>query len=207
MLNSVFGTKVGMTQLFDENGNVVPVTIVDVNNLVVTQLKSSAKEGYDALQVGLLRERFRAQEFSPLWLKAKKDHFLSTKEIKVAQVADFSLGQVVNLDHIAINEGDNVAVVGISKGLGFQGVVKRHGFAGGPKAHGSKFHRKPGSSGHLRRQGEIIKGKRFPGHAGVEQITVRGLKIVKIDTVCNKHTEIGLYFLRISQYRFSCMRI
>lgn len=181
MLNSVFGTKIGMTQVFDAQGNVTPVTVVDVNNLVVTQIKSSDKEGYNALQVGLLRERFRAQSFSPLWLKAKKDHFLNTREIKVDAVADFALGQAISMDNTQINEGDTVAVTGISKGLGFQGVVKRHGFGGGPKAHGSKFHRRPGSSGHLRRQGEIIKGKRFPGHAGVEQVTVRGLTVIKID--------------------------
>ena len=181
MLNSVIGTKVGMTQLFDENGNVVPVTVVNINNLFVTQIKSTAKEGYDALQLGLLRDRYKAQEFSPVWLKAKNEYFLQLKEIPAQTSGEFAVGQSVTTEHLSFNEGDFIAITGTSKGLGFQGVVKRWGFAGGPKTHGSTFHRAPGSSGHLRRQGEIIKGKRFPGHAGDAQLTVRGLKIIRID--------------------------
>ncbi|NDD54990.1 50S ribosomal protein L3 [bacterium] len=181
MLNSVIGTKVGMTQLFDENGNVVPVTVVDINNLFVTQIKSTEKEGYNALQLGLVRNRFKAEAFSPLWLKAKSDYFLRLKEVAASTSGEFAVGQAVTAEHIALNAGDFIAVTGTSKGLGFQGVVKRWGFGGGPKTHGSKFHRRPGSSGHLRRQGEIIKGKRFPGHAGDQQLTVRGLKVIRID--------------------------
>jgi large subunit ribosomal protein L3 len=181
MLNSVVGTKVGMTQFFDKNGDVVPVTVVDINNWFVTQIKSAENEGYSALQLGLLRKRFRGSEFSPLWLKAKDDHFMRIKEVMLDQAQDFSVGQTVSLSNVGLNEGDVVSVTGTSKGLGFQGVVKRWGFAGGPKAHGSKFHRRPGSSGHLRRQGEIIKGKRFPGHLGDDKVTVRGLKVVRID--------------------------
>lgn len=181
MLNSVIGTKVGMTQLFDENGNVVPVTVVDINNIFITQIKSEQKEGYNALQLGLLRDRFKTQAFSSLWLKAKNDYFLELKEVMPSAATDLTVGQALTVDHLAINIGDIIAVTGTSKGLGFQGVVKRWGFHGGPKSHGSTFHRKPGSSGHLRRQGEIIKGKRFPGHAGADQVTVRGLKVVRID--------------------------
>jgi large subunit ribosomal protein L3 len=181
MLNSVIGTKVGMTQLFDENGNVVPVTVVDINNIFITQIKSEQKEGYNALQLGLLRDRFKSQAFSSLWLKAKNEYFLRLKEVESTPAGDFAVGQALTADLLAINIGDYIAVTGVSKGLGFQGVVKRWGFAGGPKTHGSTFHRIPGSSGHLRRQGEIIKGKRFPGHAGADQVTVRGLKVVRID--------------------------
>ena len=181
MLNSVIGTKVGMTQLFDEKGNVVPVTVVDVNHLFVTQIKSVEKEGYNSLQLGLTRDRYKAAEFSPLWLKAKNDHFLKLKQVPLDAATSFTVGQALTLENIALATGDYIAVTGVSKGLGFQGVVKRWGFAGGPKTHGSTFHRKPGSSGHLRRQGEIIKGKRFPGHTGADQLTVRGLKIVRID--------------------------
>lgn len=181
MLNSVIGTKVGMTQLFDEKGNVVPVTVVDVNHLFVTQIKSVEKEGYNSLQLGLTRDRYKAAEFSPLWLKAKNDHFLKLKEVPLDAATSFTVGQALTLENVALATGDYIAVTGVSKGLGFQGVVKRWGFAGGPKTHGSTFHRKPGSSGHLRRQGEIIKGKRFPGHTGADQLTVRGLKIVRID--------------------------
>ncbi len=181
MLNSVLGTKVGMTQLFDKNGDVIPVTVVDINNWFVTQIKLSNKDGYNAVQVGLLRNRFRGQNFSPLWLKAKKDHFLNLKEVRSEDVQSFAPGQPLELTALSIQEGDVVAVTGTSRGLGFQGVVKRWNFRGGPAAHGSKFHRRPGTSGCLRTQGEIIKGKKFPGHTGAEQVTVKGLKIVRID--------------------------
>ena len=190
MLNSVLGTKIGMTQLFDKNGNVVPVTVVDVNNWFVTQLKSDENDGYTSLQIGLLRKRFRGQAFSPVWLSAKQNHFLRLKEITLDKVDGYELGQFVRLDTSAIKEGDVVSVTGVSKGLGFQGVVKRWGFAGGPAAHGSKFHRRPGSSGHLRTQGEIIKGKKFPGHMGVDQVTVKGLEIIRIDP------EAGCVFIK-----------
>lgn len=182
MLNKVLGTKIGMTQLFDKNGDVVPVTVVDVNHWFVTQIKTSEKDGYNSLQLGLLRERYRGQEFSPLWLKAKKDFFLHLKEVNVAEKPSVELGQHVNISEMSsVKEGDIVAVVGTSKGRGFQGVVKRWGFAGGPAAHGSKFHRRPGTGGCLRTQGEVIKGKRFPGHLGAEQVTVEGLRVVRID--------------------------
>ncbi len=181
MFNSVHGIKVGMTQVFDKNGDVIPVTIVDVNNWFVTQIKSSEKDGYTSLQFGLLRKKFRGQPFSDLWLKAKKDYFLHVKEIAVDKTQDITAGQSVNIGQSTLVEGDVVSITGTSKGLGFQGVVKRWNFAGGPAAHGSKFHRRPGTGGCLRTQGEVIKGKKFPGHLGVEQVTVKGLKIVRID--------------------------
>lgn len=182
MLNSVLGKKVGMTQVFDSEGNVVPVTVIDTGNLYVTQLKSSGKDGYVALQVGMLREKYWGKEFSSDWLKAKSKFFLNIKEVRLEdETASFDLGQRVAFDHTALQEGHKVAVTGISRGLGFQGVVKRWNFAGGPKTHGSKFHRRPGAVGHMRTQGEVIKGKRFPGHMGCRQFTIRGLEIVKID--------------------------
>ncbi len=181
MLNQALGTKIGMTQLFDKNGEVVPVTVIDVNNWFVTQIKTSAKDGYDALQIGLLRKRFRTGSFSAEWLKDKKTYFLNTKEVRPEALADYQVCQAIDLSKISFIEGEKVSVTGTAKGLGFQGVVKRWGFAGGPKTHGSKFHRIPGTSGHLRRQGEVIKGKKFPGHAGTQQVTVKGLEIVRLD--------------------------
>jgi len=190
MLNNMLGIKVGMTQLFDTNGNVVPVTIVDINNWFVTQLKTTEKDAYTSLQLGLLRKRFRGQQFSPLWLKAKKDHFLHIKEVVTTDLGDATVGQPVGLANVNLKEGDVVSVTGTSKGLGFQGVVKRWNFRGGPAAHGSKFHRRPGTSGCLRTQGEIIKGKHFPGHLGDEQVTVKSLKIVRLDP------EAGYIFIK-----------
>jgi len=182
MLSGFLGKKIGMTQIFDAEGNVIPVTVVDVNNWIVTQIKTSDNDGYGALQIGLPRARYRNKPFQASWLEKKKNYFLHLREVKLNNANHtFVLGQQVNVDDAVLQEGEKIAVTGRTKGLGFQGVVKRWNFGGGPKAHGSKFHRKPGSSGHLRRQGEIIKGKKFPGHYGDEQVTVRGLKLVRID--------------------------
>jgi len=182
MVKSVLGTKIGMTQVFDNKGVVVPVTVIDINNWFVTQVKTVQKDGYHAVQMGLLRKRFRNQSFSENWLKAKNDYFLNMQEIKFEDAeAIFVPGGRIGLQSVAIQEGDKVAVIGISRGLGFQGVVKRWGFSGGPKAHGSRFHRIPGSGGCMRSQGEVIKGKKFPGHMGCDQVTVKGLRIIRID--------------------------
>ena len=182
MLNSVSGKKVGMTQVFDSAGNVVPVTVIDTGNLYVTQLKSADKDGYVALQLGMLREKYWGKEFCKDWLKTKNKFFSNIKEVRLDDGAErFDIGQRVAFDHVAFQEGQKVAVTGTSRGLGFQGVVKRWNFAGGPKSHGSKFHRRPGAISHMRTQGEVIKGKRFPGHMGCRQFTIRGLEVVKID--------------------------
>lgn len=182
MLSDVLGKKLGMSQLFDAEGRAIPVTVVNVGTWYVTQVKTPEKDGYCSLQIGLPRKRYQGSTFSPEWLKKKQDYFLHVKEVKnVDPKHTFVLGQKITLDDIALQEGAVVAVTGQSRGLGFQGVVRRWGFAGGPKAHGSKFHRRPGSSGCLRRQGEIIKGKRFPGQMGAAQVTVEGLRVVKID--------------------------
>lgn len=182
MLNSIIGTKVGMTQLFDKQGNVVPVTVVDINNWFVTQVKSAEKDGYAALQLGLVRKALReSTAFSPEWVKNKAASFTRIKEVPVTGDTALTVGHKMSVADVALQEGDLVSATGISTGKGFQGVVKRWGFGGGPKAHGSKFHRKPGSSGFLRRQGEVMKGKKFPGHMGADQRTVQGLTIVHID--------------------------
>jgi large subunit ribosomal protein L3 len=182
MLNGIPGKKLGMSQLFDTEGKAIPVTVVDVGTWYVTQVKTSEKDGYCSLQVGLPRKRYQKISFSPEWLKKKGDFFLYVKEIKqVDSKHSFAVGQKITLDDVTLQEGAVVAVTGQSRGLGFQGVVRRWGFAGGPKAHGSKFHRRPGTSGCLRTQGEIIKGKKFPGHMGAVQVTVEGLNVVKID--------------------------
>lgn len=190
MLNRVLGKKVGTTQVFDKTGNVVPVTVVNVAHWFVTQVKTSTKDGYTALQLGLLKKKFREQDFSQEWLKHKSDHFLHLKEVRVEGEVSLTPGQAVTMDTISLPEGTFVDVTGTSKGLGFQGVVKRWGFGGGPDSHGSTFHRRPGASGHMRTQGEVIKGKRFPGHLGAEQVTVKGLQVVLVDK------ELGCLFIK-----------
>lgn len=182
MLLSVLGKKIGMTQVFDSAGNVVPVTVIDAGNLYVTQAKNNDKDGYVALQLGIVREKHQDKDFSEIWLKDKKTYFSDLKEVEVeGDVADFKPGQKVGLSNVAFKEGQIVAVSGKTIGFGFQGVVKRWHFAGGPKTHGSKFHRRPGAISHMRTQGEVIKGKRLPGHKGNRNFTVSGLTVVKID--------------------------
>ncbi len=191
MLSGVLGKKLGMTQLFNAEGKVVPVTVVDVGTWYVTQVKTPERDGYSALQVGLPRKRYQGVTFSPEWLKKKSVYFLHIKEVKQIDLKhSFTVGQKVTLDDVVLQEGEVVSVTGTSRGFGFQGVVRRWGFGGGPKTHGSKFHRIPGSSGFLRTQGEVMKGKKFPGHMGAAQVTVEGLDIVKIDK------ETGCMFIK-----------
>lgn len=184
MLQNIVGTKIGMTQLFDEKGDVIPVTVVNVANWYVLQIKTANNDGYCALQLGLLKERYRDKAFSAEWLKEKNKYFLHVKEVALdaAHLGQYQVGQLIDFVNNAVQVGmKTVSVTAKSRGLGFQGVVKRWGFAGGPGAHGSKFHRRPGSLGNMRRQGEVLKGKRLPGRAGFKNFTVRGLTMVKAD--------------------------
>ena len=183
MLQNIVGTKIGMTQLFDTKGNVVPVTVVNVANWYVLQVKTVEHDGYSSLQLGLLKERYRNIPFLMEWLKEKAKFFLHIKEVSVdaATTVNFTMGQALNFTNGPLKVGAKISVSARSRGLGFQGVVKRWGFAGGPGSHGSTFHRKPGSIGNMRRQGEVIKGKRLPGHTGFRNFTVRGLTLVKLD--------------------------
>ena len=191
MLQRVLGTKIGMTQIFDKDGTVVPVTVVNIANWVVTQVKTPAKDGYASLQLGLVKKKFRGETFAPEWLKAINDYFLHVREVELPEsTMTYEVGQEIKFDHVALQEGEIVDVTGTSKGLGFQGVVKRWGFSGGPAAHGSKFHRRPGASGNMRSQGEVLKGKKFPGHLGTERVTVAGLKVVRMDK------EAGCLFIK-----------
>ncbi len=185
MLTRILGNKVGMTQVFDENKNVVPVTVINVSDWLVTQVKSKDRDGYSALQLGQLKKKYVGQEFSQEWISKKKNYFTTLREVHLNDPADeakFTVGQKLDLsESLALEQGDFVNVSGVSKGLGFQGVMKRWDFAGGPGGHGSTFHKAPGSVGFMRRQGEVIKGKKLPGHCGAEKITVKGLQVVRLD--------------------------
>jgi large subunit ribosomal protein L3 len=178
MLNGFWGHKIGMTQIFS-NDCVVPVTAVSAANWIVTGVKVKAVDGYDAIQVGCLRERYRCKPFSLDWLKKIKTYFLYMREIKGEIVPDqYRPGSVFDTSSVQW-EGSYVDVTGTSKGIGFAGVVKRHGFNGPPGSHGSTMGKRPGSSGSLRRCGKVIKGKKFPGRAGGATCTVKNLAVVK----------------------------
>jgi large subunit ribosomal protein L3 len=186
MISGIWGKKVGMTQLFSENKQVVPVTMIDVSDWRVTQVKTKEHDGYSAVQLSKLRPDYTAQEFSIDWLKQPKKYFDAVKEVSLADgqpAGDHSkvqVGQVADVATILTN-GENVDVVGITIGRGFQGAVKRHGFTGGRASHGDKLGRKPGSLSYMRRQGRVTKGKRMPGHMGVEQVVVKNLQVIKVE--------------------------
>jgi large subunit ribosomal protein L3 len=180
MIRGLWGKKIGMTQIFKNDSTVIPVTVIDTSCWVITQIKTQEHDSYNAVQVGLLRNKAQKDKFDNSWLKTTQKYFSILKEVKVENVADFTVGQTVDF-YSQLQEGSLVDVLGTSKGHGFAGVVRRHGFGGGRATHGSKFHRAPGSSSFMRGKGRVIKGKRFPGHMGDAQRVVKNLEIIKVD--------------------------
>lgn len=182
MINGFWGTKIGMTQVFSDDHKVVPVTVIDLARWVVTQVKTTQKDGYSAVQLGCVKKRFEANEFSSEWMEEPQKYFNVRKEVRLVEdlTQDLQLGSAININEF-ITKGDNVDVVGVSIGRGFQGGVKRHGFTGGVASHGSKLGRKGGSLGYMRSQGRVIKNKRMPGHMGVDRCMIKNLEIVQIE--------------------------
>ena len=181
MVNGLWGRKIGMTQVFSQN-KVVPVTAVDIGNWIVTGIKAQESDGYDSVQVGCVRDRYKKQPFSKEWLKNKKKYFYMVREIKVAGGGkeEFKTGQDAS-SYSSLKEGEIVDIVGKSKGKGFAGVVKRHNFSGGPASHGSRTGRRPGSIGFMTSCGRVIKGRKMPGRMGGDRRTVKRVDLVKID--------------------------
>jgi large subunit ribosomal protein L3 len=181
-MKGIIGKKVGMTQLFDDSGTVVPVTVIEAGPCYVTQVKTKETDGYDAVQLGYeeVPERKLTKGQKGHLEKAGTPQLRRLREFRAAGPVELGLGDVVKADIFA--DGDFVDVVGISKGKGFAGVVKRHGFAGGPKTHGqSDRHRAPGSSGAGTSPGHTFPGLRGPGQMGNERVTVQNLKIALVD--------------------------
>ncbi|MFP5109356.1 50S ribosomal protein L3 [Neobacillus sp. C211] len=184
MTKGILGRKIGMTQVFASNGNLIPVTVVEVAPNVVLQKKSVESDGYVAVQVGFedKREKLANKPEKGHVAKANTAPKRFVREFRGDDLAGFEVGQEVKVDIFAA--GDIVDVTGISKGKGFQGVIKRHGQSRGPMAHGSRYHRRPGSMGPVA-PNRVFKGKLLPGRMGGEQITVQNLEIVKVDTERN----------------------
>jgi large subunit ribosomal protein L3 len=173
-----------MTQVFTEEGTVVPVTVVEAGPVVVTQLRSQGKEGYNAVQVGFEAANPKRVNM-PLaghFAKAGVSPTRYLREFRVDDIVDMQIGQEIKVD--IFKPGDKISVTGISKGKGFAGVVKRYHFRGGPKTHGSMVHRKPQSGG-ATDAARTFKGVRRPGRMGGETVTVQGLKIVRVDAEKN----------------------
>ncbi|PLS10295.1 50S ribosomal protein L3 [Neobacillus cucumis] len=184
MTKGILGRKIGMTQVFAENGNLIPVTVVEVAPNVVLQKKSVDSDGYVAVQVGFedKREKLANKPEKGHVAKANTAPKRFIREFRGDDLAAYEVGQEVKVDIFAA--GDIVDVTGISKGKGFQGVIKRHGQSRGPMAHGSRYHRRPGSMGPVA-PNRVFKGKKLAGRMGGEQVTVQNLEIVKVDTERN----------------------
>ena len=187
MISGIIGRKMGMTQIFAEDGTVTPVTVIKAGPCVVVQTKSAAgRDGYNAVQLGLVEEKaIRLKNVS----KPLRGHFEKTgggtpptrilKEIRLTAEPDAAIGDQVKVDLFA--DGDSIEVVGRSKGKGFAGTIKRHNFQRGPESHGSMNVRKPGSIGQSAYPSRVIKGTRSSGHMGDDRVTVKGLTVAKVD--------------------------
>ena len=181
MKNALIGRKVGMTQIFDEEGKVIPVTAIEVGPCTVTQIKTVEQDGYTAVQLGFgeVKERkLNKPELGHL-SKNKLAPKKYLREFRLDSVEGMKVGDELKADVFAV--GDKVDVQGTSKGKGFQGVIKRHGQSRGPMGHGSMYHRRPGSMGPTSTPGRVFPGKNLPGHMGVETVTIQNLEVVKVD--------------------------
>jgi large subunit ribosomal protein L3 len=178
MIQGVIGRKLGMTQVFGDDGKAEAVTIVEAGPCIVVQVKTEAKEGYNAAQLGFGRaKRLKSPQRGHL---KELGEFRYLKEFRLTGDEDVKVGDKVDVS--LFQAGDMVDIAGVSKGKGFAGVVKRHGFAGGPKTHGqSDRHRAPGSIGASTSPGRVLKGMRMPGHMGNQWLTVRNLEVLKTD--------------------------
>ncbi|MGD6834577.1 50S ribosomal protein L3 [Bacillus haimaensis] len=184
MTKGILGKKIGMTQVFAANGDLIPVTVIEATPNVVLQVKTVETDGYEAVQIGFADKRDKLAN------KPEKGHVAKAntapkrfiREINGVDLGTYEVGQEVKVDIFA--EGDVVDVTGISKGKGFQGSIKRHGQSRGPMTHGSRYHRRPGSMGPVA-PNRVFKGKLLPGRMGGERITIQNLEIVKVDTERN----------------------
>lgn len=185
MKKGLVGRKIGMTQIFDEEGRVIPVTVVEAGPNVVLQKKTVETDGYNAIKVGFgdVREKLLSKPVKGQFAKAGLKLRRFIKELRLEDVSAFEVGNELKADVFAA--GDKIDVVGTSKGKGFQGGVKRHNFATGPVTHGSKYHRGVGSMGASSDPSRTFKGKKMPGRMGAVRTTVQNLEVVRVDAERN----------------------
>ena len=181
MKKGIIGKKIGMTQIFDEKGNVVPVTVIEATPNVVAQVKTVETDGYNSIQLGYGEvkdkhiNKTEKGHFTKAGLTAKKH----LREFRVEDVENYKVGDEVKAD--IFEAGEKIDVQGTTKGKGFQGVIKRHGQHRGPMGHGSMYHRRPGSMGSTSTPGRVFKGKKLPGHMGRVTVTIQNLDVVRVD--------------------------
>ena len=183
-MKGILGKKIGMTQVFTEEGLVIPVTVVEAGPVAVTQIKTLENDGYEAIQVGYVDSKEKALN------KPQKGHLAKAgvlkrhlKEFRVDTVEGYEVGQEIKAD--LFTAGEKIDVTGISKGKGFQGPIKRHGQSRGPESHGSRYHRRPGSMGACSYPGRVFKNKKLAGHMGSVKITIQNLEVVRVDAEKN----------------------
>ena len=185
MKKAILATKVGMTQIFNDDGVLTPVTVLQAGLCVVTQVKTVENDGYSAVQVGFVdkREKLVAKPQKGAFDKAGISYKRYVRELKLDDAESYEVKQEIKADVFAA--GDKVDATAISKGKGFQGAIKRHGQSRGPMAHGSKYHRHAGSNGACSDPSKVFKGKRMAGHMGAKQITVQNLEVIRVDAENN----------------------
>jgi large subunit ribosomal protein L3 len=185
MINAIFGKKVGMTQIFDENDKVVPVTVIQAEPNTVCQVKTVETDGYEAVQLGFgdIKEKKVNKPMGGHFAKQGVAPRRYLREVRVENASEHALGEQQTV--AAFAEVKKVDVTGTSKGKGFAGVIKRYGFGGGPGGHGAHFHRAPGSIGQCATPSRVLRGVRMPGHMGCDRVTVKNLEVVRVDEDAN----------------------
>ena len=181
MVNTILGRKLGMTQVWGEDDNIIPVTVIQAGPCVISQVKTTETDGYEAVQIGFgdIKEKKVNKPMKGHFAKAGVAPMRYLREVRVDDASEHAVGDTLTVE--AFNDVDKVDVTGVSKGKGFAGVIKRYGFAGGPGGHGHHFHRAPGSVGQCAYPARVFKGLRLPGHMGCDRVTVRNLKLVRVD--------------------------
>ena len=181
MKKGIIGKKLGMTQIFDEKGNVVPVTVIEAGPCVVAQVKTVETDGYNSIQLGYgeVKAKHINKPEAGHFAKSKLENKKHLREFRLEDISNFKVGDEVKADVFA--KGEKVDIQGTSKGKGFQGVIKRHGQHRGPMGHGSMYHRRPGSMGPCATPGRVFKGKKLPGHMGSVTVTIQNLDVVAVD--------------------------
>ena len=185
MNKGILGRKVGMTQIFDEQGKVIPVTVIQAGPCPIVQKKTVENDGYSAVQLGFetKKERRVNKPLKGHFDKAEVEYKKFLKEFKLDTADQYNIGDEIKADIFEV--GEKVDVSGVSKGKGFQGVIKRWGKHRGPMTHGSHYHRRPGSMGGSSNPSKVFKGKKLPGHMGAEKITIQNLQVAKVDAEKN----------------------
>jgi large subunit ribosomal protein L3 len=170
-MSGILGKKIGMTRIFQDDGRVIPITVIQCEPNEITQVKTVEKDGYPAIVLGFLKLKKPS--------KTRKFRYLKEFRIKEEEIANYKKGDFISLE--SLKDIESVEISATSKGKGFQGVVKRYHFAGGPKTHGSHFNREPGSIGTRAKPGRVHKGKKLPGRMGMEKTTLKNIPVIKLD--------------------------